>query len=296
MANELQEVLDRRAATAGPLPKADRADDISTYGADYVSFCQKVRRLTDIDLERYKGQQMHRRLDSYRARQGMPDFVALANAVQMDQQKLTALVDFLTINVSEFFRNPEQWGVLREKILPLLLDGAGTNGIRAWSAGSSAGQEAYSLAMTLSDLGARGSAILGTDIDQLSLRKADAGTYTKDEVASIPRLSLARHFVPEGTLFRAGETIRRMTTFRRHNLLTGDNPQGMDLILCRNVLIYFTDKGKEQIIRGFAGSSKPGGFLFTGATEAIFNPAAYGFTQVQPFFYRKGKYETGRRS
>lgn len=296
MARGMQEILNKPVVPESAAARLDRMDDINTYGSDYVLFCQKVKTLTDIDLQNYKGQQMHRRLDSYRTRQGLPDFKALANAVQRDQDKLSALVDFLTINVSEFFRNPEQWAMLRDKILPLLMDDPKAGGIKAWSAGSSGGQEAYTLAMTLYDVGAKASSILGTDIDEPSLKKATRGAYTREEAAGIPRTSLAKHFTLEEGKYQASEILRRMVSFKRHNLLADKAPQGMDLIICRNVLIYFTDKGKDQVIQGFAGSLRPDGILFTGSTEAIFNPAAYGLTQVQPFFYRKGKYETGRRS
>lgn len=293
MARELQEVLNKLRLQA-PKPRADSAAEITVYGVDYAQFCQRVKKLTAIDLGSYKGQQMHRRLDSYRARQGMPDFVALGNAVQRDSEKLKALVDFLTINVSEFFRNQEQWDTLREKILPLLMENP-LGGLKAWSAGSSCGQEAYSLAMMLCEMGAHRSAILGTDIDEPSLKKAEEGVYTREEAAGIPSPALAEYCVPEGTGFRAGNTIRRMVTFGRLNLLSDEYPHAMDLVLCRNVLIYFTEKGKDQVVHGLVDSLRPGGVLFTGATEAIFNPAEFGLAQIQPFFYRRGKYETGRR-
>jgi chemotaxis protein methyltransferase CheR len=267
-------------------------DDIHIYGLDYVHFCQKVKKLTDIDLENYKGQQMHRRLESYRSRVGMPDFTSLANSVQKDPAKLRALVDYLTINVSEFFRNPDQWRVLREKVLPDLL--ARGKGIKAWSAGSSAGQEAYSLAMSLCEAGAIGSTVLGTDIDLPSLKKAEAAIYTKQEVAGIPRSLLAKYFVSDGTGYRAGELLRKIVSFRRANLLSDQYPSGMDLVMCRNVLIYFTDKGKNQVIAGLANSLREGGILFTGATEAIFNPGMFGLVQIQPFFYRRLATSNGR--
>jgi chemotaxis protein methyltransferase CheR len=286
MADNLQQLRPVGAA------KVDR-DDISVYGLDYVHFCQKVRTLTSIDLESYKGQQMHRRLESYRNRHGLPDFVALANSVQKDREKLDQLVDFLTINVSEFFRNEDQWKVLREKVLPNLLSENPL--IKTWSAGSSGGQEAYSLAATLSEMGVTAGTVLGTDIDEPSLRKADAGLYTKDEIAGMPKHLLLKYFTPEGTGFRAGSRIKKMVSFQRKNLLSDGYPRGLDLVLCRNVLIYFTDKGKNQVIAGLAESLRPGGVLFTGATEAIFTPGTFGLTQIQPFFYRRQAATIGRK-
>ncbi|MEX0973796.1 MAG: protein-glutamate O-methyltransferase CheR [Bacillota bacterium] len=276
-----------------PQPRVDR-DDIAIYGLDYVHFCQKVRKLTAIDLESYKGQQMHRRLESYRSRNEMPDFMSLGNSIQRDPEKLRALVDFLTINVSEFFRNGDQWKVLREVILPSLLT-AGRTAIKVWSAGSSCGQEAYSLAATLCEMGAGGSSIICTDIDEPSLRRAEAGIYTKEETAAVPKYILAKYFVRDGTGFRAGDALKRMVSFQRKNLLSEDYPRALDLVLCRNVLIYFTEKGKNQVIMGLAESLRAGGVLFTGATEAIFNPSTFGLVQIQPFFYRRQAASIGRK-
>jgi chemotaxis protein methyltransferase CheR len=294
MSPGLQEALNKAPVQLpkGKGAKLDR-DAVATYGEDYAYFCRRVKTLTSIDLESYKAQQMHRRLESYRVRHGLPDFVSLANDVQRDPDKLKALVDYLTINVSEFFRNADQWKTLRERVLPLLLVGPSSQGLKVWSAGSASGQEAYSLAMLLCEMGARGSAIQGTDIDEPSLRRAEAGVYTKEEVAAVPRHLLAKYFVQDGTGYRAGDQLRRMVSFRRRNLLSDEYPACLDLALCRNVLIYFTDKGKNQVIGGLVNSLKVGGVLFTGATEAIFNPAAFGLVQIQPFFYRRAT--LGRR-
>ena len=287
--------LDRSVEQELPRARPERPDkdDITIYGMDYVHFCQRVKKLTDIDLESYKGQQMHRRLESYRSRNGMPDFIALGNSVQRDPEKLRQLVDFLTINVSEFFRNPDQWKVLREKVLPALAPRS--QAIKAWSAGSSCGQEAYTLAVILRDMDWPGSSILGTDIDEPSLKRAQAGIYTREESAGIPKHLLDKYFVPDGTGYRAGDQLKQMVSFKRKNLLSEDYPSSLDLVMCRNVLIYFTDKGKNQVIAGLTGALREGGILFTGATEAIFNPGMFGLVQMQPFFYRRLATRDGRK-
>lgn len=278
---------EKRASPLNRVTATLDKDDIATYGADYVHFCRKLKTLTAIDLGNYKGQQMHRRLQTYRVRNEMPDFACLARAVERDPEKLRSLVDYLTINVSEFFRNPDQWRVLRESVLPLLLRDSMIGAVKVWSAGSSSGQEAYSLAMTLFEMGSQHSSILGTDIDEPSLKKAGLGIYTRDEVASVSRYLLTKHFAVDGSRFRVADRIKRMVTFRRGDLLADTYPSDLDLILCRNVLIYFTEKGKNRVIKSMADALRPGGVLFTGATEAIFNPATYGLRQIQPFFYRR---------
>lgn len=261
-------------------------DDISVYGADYVHFCLRLKKLTDIDLASYKAQQMHRRLENYMNRQGLADFYALSVAVQKDPRKLDALVDFLTINVSEFFRNAEQWKVLREAVLPPMIKSKMGQSVQIWSAGSSGGQEAYSLAMVVLEMGGVPK-VLGTDIDEPSLTKARAGAYSADEAAGAGRLYLAKYFDRTSDGYRAKEMLRRLASFERRNLLADEYPQGLDLVVCRNVLIYFTDKGKQQVLKGLADSLRQGGVLFTGATEAVFNPAVYRLSQIYPFFYAR---------
>ena len=259
-------------------------DDLAVYGQDYVAFCQRIKRLTAIDLGNYKGRQMHRRLENYRLRHGASSFALLAAEMQKDPDKLKDLVDYLTINVSEFFRNPDHWRILKEEVLPSLTGGRSPSAIRAWSAGCSAGQEAYSLAMLLSEIGASRSAVLATDIDEPSLRKAKEALYTLQEVAGVAKYRLARYFVQTDGKYQVRDDIRKMVSFRKGNLLSDPYPSGMDLVLCRNVLIYLTEEGKRRVIEGLAGSLKPGGVLFTGAAGAMFFPGAFGLTQIRPFF------------
>ncbi|HHX27965.1 MAG: CheR family methyltransferase [Bacillota bacterium] len=261
-------------------------DDINTYGTDYVHFCMRLKKLTDIDLASYKAQQMHRRLLNYKNRQGLADFYALSVSIQKDPKKLAHLVDFLTINVSEFFRNEEHWKVLRASVLPPIVKARAGKPVEIWSAGSSAGQEAYSLAMTVLEAGGT-PRVLGTDIDEPSLAKAREGSYSSSEIEGLDRLHLAKYFDKTPTGYKVREVLKRSVLFERRNLLSDPYPRDLDLAVCRNVLIYFTDKGKQQVLRGLADSLRPGGVLFTGATEAVFNPSAYGLKQIYPFFYER---------
>lgn len=261
-------------------------DDITVYGADYVYFCARLKKLTNIDLTSYKAQQMHRRLTSYKNRQGLPDFYALSISVQKDPKKLEALVDYLTINVSEFFRNEEQWKVLRESVMPPIVRFKNGQPVQVWSAGSSAGQEAYSLAMLVFEAGGVPN-VLGTDIDEPSLAKAREGEYSAAEIEGVSGLYLAKYFDKTAGGYRVKEVLRRAVSFERRDLLSDAYPMGLDLAVCRNVLIYFTEKGKQQVLKGLADSLRRGGVLFTGATEAVFNPTAYGLRQIYPFFYER---------
>jgi len=260
--------------------------ELYPFGTDYAYFCTKVAELTGINLHNYKGKQMYRRLVNYMNRRNIPDFATFALRLQRDPEELERLVEYLTINVSEFFRNKEHWDVLDEKVLPLIIDSA-KGRMRVWSAGSAAGQEAYSAAIVFAERSLYDVFILGTDIDEMSLSKARAGKYSTAEVKGVPSHLLEKYFSEEDGFYKVKDPIRRMVSFRRHDLLSSEYPGGMDLIICRNVLIYFSEQSKREVIARLADSLRPGGVLFMGVTEAIFNANDYELTQVFPFFYRK---------
>lgn len=247
---------------------------------------QRVLRLTGLDLNAYKGAQLQRRLQSFLRRHGLPDLVVLGWRLERDAALLEEFRDFLTINVSEFFRNPDRYRELQERILPQLL--AVRPELRIWSAGCSIGAEPYTVALILEELTpGRQHFILATDVDRLSLERAAAAVYQEAELRCVPERLRRRFFRQVEGGWRLDERIARRVQFRRHNLLEDPAPPDMDLILCRNVVIYFTDEAKEALYRRFHASLRPGGYLFTGGTETIFNAPALGFRLVSPCFYQK---------
>ncbi len=267
-------------------PKAPR-DDIRAYGLGYVYLCEKIMQVTGIDLTYYKPNQMHRRLSSFAAKCGYTDLYRLASSIEKDASHRKHLVDFLTINVSSFFRNPEQWEILKSLLSPPTLNREGL--VKAWSAGSSTGQEAYSAAMILAEIGIRHFLVLATDIDRVSLAKGREGKYTKQEVADIPGLFLGKYFRAEEGEYWVREELKKRVDFRQHNLLAQGAPEGFDLALCRNVLIYLTEAGRERAVFNLAASLKPGGLLFIGCTETLPGAQKHGLSQIYPFFYIKEK-------
>lgn len=271
-----------------------KAGVLHEQGADEGSFGyfrSRVLRLTGIDLNCYKGAQLTRRLQFFARRHRMEDYAVLIRRLEEDPGFLDEFRDFLTINVSEFFRNPEKFEELRVRILPELL--AGNRSLRIWSAGCSHGAEIYSVAMILDRLDPQGHhQLLATDLDRAILEKARAAVYAPAEVRAVPPDLRERHFRVLGNEennLRFDERLARRVEFRCHNLLQDPMPQGMDLILCRNVVIYFTEEAKDKLYRGFCQALRPGGFLFIGGTEAIFNYRDLGFRAVSPCFYRKEK-------
>lgn len=247
---------------------------------------QKVLKLTGIDLEHYKGSQLKRRLETFAQRHRAGDLVSLAQRLERDPHLLREFRDFLTINVSEFYRNPEKFNELKETILPSLL--RQTPRLRVWSAGCSHGAEVYTVAMLLEELTpGRAHYLLATDIDAVSLERARRAVYGENEMRSLPERLRRRFFrqVEEG--YQLKEPILSRVEFRHHNLLQDPFPEGMNLILCRNVVIYFTEEAKARLYRRFAESLQPGGVLFIGATETIFQPHKFGLELMSSCFYRK---------
>ena len=189
--------------------------------------------------------------------------------------------------MSEFFRTPEKFGKLETDVIPDLLKRSPR--LNIWSAGCSIGAEPYSLAIILKELtpGVK-HRILASDLDIEILAKAKAGVYNDNELKSMTPERRARYFDRvDGGKFAVKDEIKRVIEFKRHNLLKDPFESGFDLILCRNVVIYFTEEAKDQLYANFFRALKPGGILFVGATEAILNFRKLGYTSFQPFFYQK---------
>lgn len=248
----------------------------------------RVLALTGIDLGQYKGTQLDRRLASFLARHGLPDLTALGRLLEKEPRALESFRDFLTINVSEFFRNSDRFEELRRRVLPDLLQGSPT--LRIWSAGCSIGAEIYSVAVLLDQLTpGRRHYLLATDIDRLILEKARRAVYGEQDFKAM-QTPLRQQYFKEGPGgFHFDRRLAECVEFRYHNMLKDPMPEGMDLILCRNVVIYFTDDAKEQLYRNFQASLRPGGYLFVGGTEMLFNARQIGFQPTSPCFYQKVK-------
>lgn len=261
--------------------------DARPEGFDLLVAVFKKR--TGIDLSAYKERQMIRRLTSYLRRVDAPSFAVLASRIARDDAALQHLKDYITINVSEFFRNPDRYQVLQREILPELLDKFGT--LRIWSAGCSIGAEPYSLAILLEELDPRGGhRIIGTDVDKAAIEAARAGVYTADKLKEVSPERLRRYFTQdqEGR-WHISPTIRAKVRFRPHDLLADPYPSAQHLILCRNVVIYFVDSAKEEVFQKLADSLVEGGYLMIGSTESIFRPERLGLKSAGSFIYRKVK-------
>ncbi|OGX68583.1 MAG: chemotaxis protein CheR [Paenibacillus sp. RIFOXYA1_FULL_44_5] len=253
---------------------------------DFLQFIHKVNQHTKIDLSQYKEAQMKRRLITLRNKKGYDTFAAFYDAMTQDAVILHEFLDRMTINVSEFWRNPARWQLLQEVHIPELL--AKKSSLKCWSAACSTGEEPYTLAMILQEQGVlQQSMILATDIDDIVLDKAKTGVYHERSLREISPAYMKKYFTQEEAGYRISEVLKRSIRFQKHNLLLDRFDSQFDLIICRNVLIYFTEEAKQKLYQRFAQALRPGGILFVGSTEQIFHPEQFELESTQSFFYRK---------
>ncbi len=255
---------------------------------DYEVFKTKILQLTKIDLNCYKEKQMKRRIDALITKCRISSYDEYVEALKKDAKLMEEFVAYLTINVSEFYRNPDQWQVVENEIFPYLFEKFGKD-IKIWSAACSTGDEPYTLVMLLAKfIPMNKIKIIATDIDKQVLEKAQIGLYDEKSLKGLPKEFLAKYFTKVGTRsYQISEEVKRCVEFKQHNLLKDSYPQSCDMIVCRNVMIYFTEEAKKDIYHKFNASLKKDGMLFVGSTEQIIAPAEYNFSTFKSFFYKK---------
>jgi chemotaxis protein methyltransferase CheR len=250
---------------------------------EFAAFIHAFQRLSGIDLSLYKRPQLERRVRAFKDRHGFVDLIALARALHHDEELRARLLDKITINVSEFFRNRERWQALWP-----LVEAIPARPVRVWSAACATGEEAYTLAI-LFEQSRKPYNILATDVDERALQLAVEGLYRPQQLRELREVELNTYFEATDGLWRVRDELRRHIQFARHNLLDGRPPvaEPFHLIVCRNVLIYFTDQGKEKVISSLAQALMPGGLLFVGSTEQFLHSHRYGLVNIAPFVYQK---------
>lgn len=255
------------------------------YDYDYLK--KEVLALTAINLGSYKEKQMKRRIDTLIAKHKIVGYDKYVQALKTDKALFEEFVSYITINVSEFYRNPDQWKILDEKIIPELIGRFGKN-LKIWSAACSTGDEPYSLVMALSKyIPLNQIKILATDLDKQVIAKAKMGLYTEKSIVSVPADLKKKFFTQVGPSFKISDEVKARVEFKQHNLLKDTYPTDYHLIVCRNVLIYFTEEAKDEVFLKFNKSLAKGGILFIGSTEQIINHKDMGFERKNSFFYER---------
>lgn len=256
--------------------------------SDYESFKKSVLSLSSIDLNAYKERQMKRRIDSLISKNGFKSYDEYVKGLKTDKKLYEDFINYLTINVSEFWRNPEQWAILEKDILPYLTGKFGKT-LKIWSAACSTGDEPYSLVMLLSKfIPLNQIKIIATDIDNQVIETAKMGIYNIKSLKGLPKELLDKYFTKlTDTSYKISDEIKKRVEFKKHNLLKDPYPSDCSLIVCRNVVIYFTDEAKNEVFKKFNMALKPEGVLFVGSTEQIIQAAQIGFKPKYSFFYIK---------
>lgn len=251
-----------------------------------MAFVKKVKDYSAIDLAQYKEAQMKRRLTTLYTKKGYSSFTAFFDAMAKDKELYYEFLDRMTINVSEFWRNASRWEVAERTYLPEMI--RKTRRLKCWSAACSTGEEPYTMAMILDRLGVlQDTKLLATDLDEGVLAKARMGVYQDRSLREVPASYVDYAFIKETGTYRIADRLKQAVTFRKQNLLTDPFESQFDWIVCRNVMIYFTEEAKQLLYTKFAQALKPGGILFVGSTEQIFSPGRYGMEPADTFFYRK---------
>ncbi len=254
---------------------------------DYEKFKEAILRMTGIDLSAYKENQMKRRINTLIDKHKISGYDDFVSTIKSDKTLFEEFVNYLTINVSEFYRNTDQWELMDKVFIPELIEKFGKN-LNIWSAACSTGDEPYSLVMALSrHIPLNQIKIHATDLDKQVIASAKTGIYAEKSLAGVPQDLKEKYFTKVGNSYQISSQIKSRVEFEEHNLLKDNYPKGYHFIVCRNVLIYFTEEAKDEIFTRFGQSLCDGGIFFIGSTEQIMNHRKYGLERRNSFYYEK---------
>lgn len=253
--------------------------------AAFEALKRQVISLAGWDLTRFKEAYLRRRVATRVRATGCADWAAYGALLVKDPAELVRLKDRLTVNVTEFLRDPDFWDALEAEVLPGLLQAAAARPLpelRAWSAGCSSGEEPYSLALLLQRAARRqgagvGVRVLASDIDPAVLERAREGRYSGEALRLVPADLRQAGFVPDGEQWKVAPAVRQAVAFRSLDFFSSPPPQQLDLVLCRNVMIYFSRDLQQRLLWSFHQALRPGGIFATGKTETVLGPARGGF-------------------
>ncbi|MES2197159.1 MAG: CheR family methyltransferase [Pseudomonadota bacterium] len=214
------------------------------------------------------------------------------------ETELIHLIDCVTTNKTDFFREPTHFEFMKNVAVPELLrrKGRGSRPLKVWSAACSTGMEAYTAAMVLDDMSANGAnfqfSILGTDISTSVLHLAETGIYTLEMIAPVPPDMVRRYFLsskdPRREEVRVVPRLRRSTNFMRMNLMDEAYPvdRDVDIIFCRNVLIYFDKATQREVVERLCSHLRPGGYFIVGHSESMIHNETVVLQQIQPTIFK----------
>lgn len=264
--------------------------------SDFEFLSSLLHKQSGLVLTPDKGYLLETRLQPVARAHGMTSIDQIVGTLRArrDEKLVKAITDAMTTNESLFFRDRTPFDQFKTVVMPALLTSrADRKQVRIWSAACSSGQEPYSLAMTLDELGPRLAGwrveIVATDISTEMVNRAKAGVYSQFEVQrGLPVQLLVKYFKQEGDRWQISEDIRRRVSFREFNLLEDPRSLGnFDVVFCRNVLIYFDQDTKRKVLEGIARQLTPDGYLYLGGAETVISIT----DRFQPVKGQRGMYQ-----
>lgn len=272
--------LEEGAAPAAPFVGGDFPD------GDYQRIRQILKEQQGFDLGGYKDLCIKRRIAARIRAFALPTPEPYIDVLLNDPQEQQHLLAALTVHVSQFFRNPGTYALLEKQVLPELLRKARNSRtrLRVWSVGCAAGEEPYSVALLCRQLvdGTDQLSIIATDLSSEVLQRARRAVFATSRLAEVPEQVLENYFVPQGREFRLIDPVREQVRFFQHDILSDQPFRRADLILCRNVLIYFSRGQQQRILQILAAALPPGGYLVLGRAETLVAACRGLFRCVDP--------------
>lgn len=233
-----------------------------------------------LDLQAYKRPQLERRVESFMRREGLPSLEAFFGALRHRPALFQQFHTYLTIHVTDFFRDPPYWQALNQAIQERQ-----RNAWQVWSAGCSWGAEPVSAALLLEGSGQHYQ-ITATDSDETVLTEARRGRYTPVQLAKVPP-RYRRYFREEAGYLVLAPLANGVIAYQHHDITVAPLEGPFDLIICRNLIIYFDKGTRQRVLEGFGKVLMPGGLLFLGATETFLEYSLLGFRPLGPSLFEK---------
>jgi two-component system, chemotaxis family, CheB/CheR fusion protein len=247
-------------------PEADR---------DLEVLLDYLRRSRGFDFTGYKRTSLGRRIERRLQAVGADGYLSYLDHLEVDPEEFTQLFNTILINVTSFFRDPPTWELLGAEVLPALLaDKDEGEPVRIWSAGCASGEEAYTLAMVTAEVMGADAArervkIYATDVDEEALNQARQAGYTAKQVEGVPPELLERHFERNGNGYVFSKDLRRSVIFGRHDLIQDAPISRIDLLVCRNTLMYLNSETQSRVLARFSFALHEGGYLMLGKAEML---------------------------
>jgi len=257
------------------IPELEDAEDVKAFR----QIINLISQRTHIPFHAYRPPTLLRRIKRRMEKQAIPELPKYLAFLKVRPPEVSLLAQDCLIGVTHFFRDPEAFVLIQDHVLPsLFADLDQETPIRIWVCGCSTGEEAYSLAILIHEYQQarqlnRPVQIFASDVSQQMIEQASLGIFSQKKVATLSQGRLESYFIPEGPVYRIRQHIRERIIFSRHNVLSDPPFINLDLISCRNVMIYLEDHAQDQVLDSFHMALKPSGFLWTGPSEMGAQPA-----------------------